>query len=239
MSNISDKVQKLLAKAQDESVSEQEAEAYLAKAAQLMMEYNIDAALLAAKAKVFLYPTSKVLFCVPQFAAQKTTLMGVIARSFSCKAILTKNAARNKGIAEVTVFGFENDIDSVSTIYSSAVVIGEIGSARRRNQGNTSRGYHSSYWAGYANGIMDQLDKSSEETRKTAVVNDSGADIVLRDRSTAVNDLLNKTFPSLRNIRRTTSNRDGFYAGKSDGVNANLFGRNTVSSNRAEIGAGK
>ena len=60
-SRLLERVHKLLAKAEDESVTPPEAQALTAKAAELMAKYGIDRALLAADRPETDRPTSKML----------------------------------------------------------------------------------------------------------------------------------------------------------------------------------
>lgn len=235
MSSMPERIQKLLDKAGSEATPEGEREALLARASEMMATYNIDAAMLSAAAQVFTSPSSELFYVVNPFSVPKVSLLAHIAKSFSCKAIIEKNAAKNSGVAEIRVFGFENEILATQTIFVSALLVGMMKSEARRREGNTSRGYHSSYWTGFAVGVGEQLNAATETATKTAENANAGTSIVLRDRSLAVNKLVNETYPRFRTIRRTYSNGGGFRDGKTDGANANLRSNNGVGSGRRSI----
>jgi hypothetical protein len=236
MSSMPEKITKLLDKAAHEATPEDERESLIAKASELMTAYNIDAAMLAAKTQVFPSPSSKVFYIVPQFVVPKTSLLSAIAKSFSCVAIREKKASANNGVAEIRVFGFENEIIATETIYVSAVLIGMMKSDARRREGNTSRGFHSSYWLGFSIGVGEQLTAATKSATDEALSKNTGTAIVLADRSTLVDRMVKDTYPYITYTKRRYSNSSGFNAGKQDGVNANLRNSNSVGSNRRAIG---
>jgi len=235
MSDITDKVQKLLDKAASLSAMEdvhyqQEAEAILAKATAMMVEYGISNGLLAAKAKVTLKPTHRMFYAANPFAPAKTSLLTVIGKTLGCYTVLTKNAARNDGVAECHVFGYQDDLDSLEILFVSAQLIAMRGAERQKRLGKTSRGFQSSYWTGFYIGIREQLNTAAEQVKQASQASDAGTNIMLRDRALAVNGLVNETYPRLRKIQRSYSNSEGFNTGKADGRNANLTQSSNISS---------
>jgi len=232
-----DRVEKLLARAQREDTPESEAEWCLQKAAEIMHTYNIDAKLLSLKAQVKLAPDVRQFYIVPPFVTQKITLLAVIARSFGCQVITGrgKSAAKNDGVAECDVFGFENEIEATQTLYISAVVVGELGSARRRKQGNTSKKYQTSYWGGFASGINEQLKAATQQAETEAENKQAGTALVLRDMRSEVDKLMREKYPHVKFVRRPVTDYAGYSDGKSDGLNADLYSRNQVSTTRRAL----
>jgi hypothetical protein len=237
MSDMITRVQKLLAKAQDESIPESEREALMARAAELMHSYNIDAKLLSLKAQVTLAPAMEVFYVTPSFVVQKTSLLNAIAQSFGCRVITPrgKTAAKNGGVAECEVFGFANEIEATQMLYCSAVVVGEMGSATRKREGHTDKSYHTAYWAGFASGIYLQLQEATQKAETEAENKQAGTSLVLASMSDQVDALMKKRYPHIRTVRRKVRSAEGFYAGKSDGQSADLYGRNRVSGNTKSI----
>ena len=81
------KVRKLLAKAEDPAATAHEAEVYTAKAAQLIADYGIDRALLAAADPSRDPVGDRVVDLDPPYAADKAELLATVATRLRCKAV--------------------------------------------------------------------------------------------------------------------------------------------------------
>jgi hypothetical protein len=84
-SRLLDRVHKLLAKAEDESVSPPEAEALTAKAAELMAKYGIDRALLAASKPDTDAPASRLIDIDNPWGRVKAHLLCSLAAALRCQ----------------------------------------------------------------------------------------------------------------------------------------------------------
>src|SRR6201988_2082599 len=102
-SALLDRVRKLLAKAEDESVTPPEAQALTAKAAELMAKYGIDRALLAADRPETDQPASRVLDLDNPGARVKAHLLCGLGSALRCQCILLSPAG---GGSRVHVFGY-------------------------------------------------------------------------------------------------------------------------------------
>lgn len=233
MSDHSDRIQALLNKAADPATSQEEAESYLAKATFFMAKYNIEVAVTNEKEHKVNKTLSHLFYVVKPFTPHKVSLLSVIATSLGCQVIVKLSGAQNDGTAVCDVFGYENDMDTLSTLFVSAQLIAAHGSEYQRRQGHTDRGFHASYYAGFPVGIRSQLENSSE-TAKIEAQNSlnaihpgssSSVDIMLVTKELAVNDLVKKTYPRLRRLTRSYTNSTGFNAGKRDGASADITGK--------------
>jgi hypothetical protein len=83
-----DRVRKLLAKAEAEGVTQQEAEALTAKAAELMAKYGIDRALLAARRPETDEPSSRMVDVDNPWGRVKAHLLCGLASALRCQCIL-------------------------------------------------------------------------------------------------------------------------------------------------------
>ena len=87
-SRLLDRVRKLLAKAEDESVTPPEAQALTAKAAELMAKYGIDRALLAADRPETDRPANRMLDIDNPWARVKAHLLCGLGSALRCQCIL-------------------------------------------------------------------------------------------------------------------------------------------------------
>src|SRR6202042_2954643 len=87
-----DRIRKLLAQAEDDAVTTAEAEAFTAKAAELMARYGIDRALLAAAEPGTDEPADKIITIPNPWAAVHAHLLTGIASAMRCRCILPGTA---------------------------------------------------------------------------------------------------------------------------------------------------
>src|ERR1700735_5608581 len=118
-SRLLDRVHKLLAKAEDESVTPPEAQALTAKAAELMAKYGIDRALLAAERPETDQPTSRMLDIDNPWARVKAHLLCGLASALRCQCLLL---AANRPGARIHIFGYTSDIERTDLLYSSVLI---------------------------------------------------------------------------------------------------------------------
>ena len=113
-----DRIRKLLAQAEDAAVTPAEAEAFTAKAAELMARYGIDRALLAAARPETDQPADRIITIPNPWAAVHAHLLCGIAAAMRCKCVLpgTGHGAR------VHVFGYASDIERAELLYTSLLV---------------------------------------------------------------------------------------------------------------------
>ena len=82
-----DRVRKLLAKAEAEGVTTAEAEAFTAKAAELMARYGIDRAMLAAARPQTDRPANRMIDVLGPWAQVKAQLLGGLAAAVRCSCV--------------------------------------------------------------------------------------------------------------------------------------------------------
>ena len=92
-----DRVRKLLAQAEDDSVTPAEAQAFTAKAAELMAKYGIDRALLAADRPETDQPANRILDIDNPWAREKAHLLSGLASALRCQCILLGSAGQEAG----------------------------------------------------------------------------------------------------------------------------------------------
>lgn len=197
-------VRKLLAKA--ESVNEEEAALFAAKAQELLLKYNLDSAVLAEEEK----PEATKLDI--DVANDKSSWVGVlyngIARSNGCYVVQTtyRRPDGHEG-HRFHVFGRQANIEVVQ--YLGAYLYREIRRLSRPKGVKTVSAWRNAFRHGATVIVINRLSEgmrqfasSSDATKALVVVLDSEA-MALRD----------KMFPKLGKSRTSSVNAAGFNAG--------------------------
>lgn len=110
---IIDKIRGLLAKA-EATEFEDEAEAFLGKAAELMAKYRIDEAVLEAAGKAATDPIERVSVTIGKWRSAKGTLVVQLCEAFDCHAIWA-----NKRTGKLGLVGHTSDLEVVRALLTS------------------------------------------------------------------------------------------------------------------------
>jgi len=207
-----ERVRALLAKAESTGFDE-EAEAFTAKAQELMTRHSIDAALLASHAEgtqAGEQPTGVRIGVDDPYAQAKGYLLTVVGEASRCRTVLSPHF----GFA--TIFGFEADLGSVELLYTSLLLqarraMEDIGRTGKRAR---SRSFRQSFLVGFATRIGDRLRESAEATVADADHEQGGGLLpVLAERWRQVEELSDETFGGLRGSRISAHDSAGFLSG--------------------------
>jgi len=228
-----EQIQKLLDKAQATDF-EAEAEALTARATALMAQYSIDAAMLGARAKVSFTPTKTVMNITGAYAAANQYMAARIAEAFGASCVFT-NAVNDEGIYVdvVEVYGFESDIDMIRMLYTSVNLqcANLVKDLKGWSAGET-RVIRRSFIYGFAQRVGERLKAQRATATVQAEDSTPGAALVLVDRATLARKAMEKDYPKLGKVRRSTVNAAAFGAGKRAGDRANLHGSGNVGNRR-------
>jgi Protein of unknown function (DUF2786) len=238
---ITERVRALLAKAESTTFPD-EAEAFTAKAQELIARHAIDLAMLG-RDRNDRSPTGdavgrRVLIDDP-YGKAKSMLLGAIATANGCKTVWSA------GLGIATVFGAPNDIDAVELLFASlltqataamvaatpdpAAVPGGL-LLRRRGRGRgkggnggQSRSFRQSFLVAYAVRIGERLQEAAATAADDARA-EHGDNVlpVLAARDAAAEEACAVTFPRLRTQRISTSNPEGWVAGRAAADRARL-----------------
>jgi hypothetical protein len=119
---ILDKIRKLLAQAEDDACTPAEAEAFTAKAAQLIAKYGIDRAMLAdAQPDTDRIGDRTIVMDAP-YARDKAGLLHAIAVPLRCKTVLHRRYVAGRKQLSIHLFGYAADLDRVELLYTSLLV---------------------------------------------------------------------------------------------------------------------
>jgi hypothetical protein len=238
-SRLLDRVRKLLAKAEDESVTPPEAQALTAKAAELMAKYGIDRALLAADRPETDRPGNRILDIDNPWARVKAHLLCGLASALRCQAVLLSTQTGSK----VHVFGFHSDLERLDVLYTSVLIQmwHGLAGAEVPAWSRSARAWRRSWLLGFATAVIAKVraaeHKAACQAAEAANGNGSRTALVLADRAQVIRGEAERAYPLTRTARVTysgTGYRDGYAKGQRADIGT---GRVTRGHERALTGA--
>jgi hypothetical protein len=220
-----ERVRKLLAKAEAEGVTQAEAEAFTAKAAELMARYGIDRAMLAAARPQTDRPGNRMIDVPNPWAQVKAQLLGGLATAVRCACVqvpMTRPGTR------VHIFGYASDLERAEILYTSLLVQMACGLAAAEvpAAARSVRAWRRSWLLGYTSAVVARVRAAEERAAATATPEPSTgktAALVLADRALVIRRECERAYPVTRTLRVTytgTGYRDGYTEGQRADVGA-------------------
>ncbi|WP_431935611.1 DUF2786 domain-containing protein [Micromonospora sp. RP3T] len=219
-SRMLDRVRALLAKAESSGYPA-EAEAFTAKAQELMARHSIDAALLAATAERPDQPGGMRLGTDAPYAAAKALLIQEVAAANRCESVWSDD------LGFATVLGFPADLAAVELLHTSLLVQATAAMLRGRGDrsgrgkgGRRTKGYDESFLNAFALRIGERLRSAS-----TAAAEEHADDRllpVLAARSDAVRERADQLFPGTTRHRLQVRDTEGWSSGATAADRASL-----------------
>lgn len=220
------RVRALLAQAESTNYPE-EADAFTAKAQQLMARHSISAALLDADAHRGGEPGARRIGIDNPYEAPKALLLDAVTPANRCRSVWSK------AFGFSTVVGHEPDLDSVEMLYTSLLVQATAAmnraGARRDGQGRSrTRTFRQSFLVAYASRIGERLTEATDSAVRDAAAGrpadgsaTDGADApadprllpVLAARADAVAAATERMFPDLTLHTLAGNDREGWAHG--------------------------
>jgi hypothetical protein len=210
------KVRALLAKAESTSF-EAEADAFTAKAQELMARHAIDEAVAqCAAVGSGEKPSVRRIPIDDPYAVLKGSLLNVVARTNNVRCVWTSE------YAFMTVIGFETDLDAVELLFTSLLMQASLAMSRE-DQSTASRGdsrtrsFRQSFYLAFADRIQERLTGATEAARVEAEAQ-LGRNLlpVLASRLEEVEDATTRLFPRVGRLRGpSATNAAGWHAGLS------------------------
>jgi hypothetical protein len=237
-----DRVRKLLAKAEDEGVTPHEAEALTAKAAELMAKYGIDRALLAAQRPETDKPDSRLVDIYNPWGRVRAHLLCGLASALRCQPILV---TAEDGTLRVHIFGYASDLERTDVLYTSILIQmwhGLVAAEVPARAANV-RAWRRSWLLGFAAAVTARVRAAEERAAQTASAADaapqSGAALVLADRSLVIRRNVTAAYPHTRTAK-TTYTGSGYDDGYARGKRADIgTGRLRQQADRALTSSGQ
>ncbi|GAB3652651.1 DUF2786 domain-containing protein [Glycomyces tarimensis] len=229
-SKVYDKIRALLAKAESTD-ADAEAEAFTAKAQQLIARHSINEALLAESSEAGLEAAPVRVYIARPYEQPKSELLHVVASANGCRAVYSREAGF------CTVVGGETDLRAVELLYNSLLVqatsaMTRAGSKRDGVGRSRTRSFRQSFLASFAVRIGERLAESADQTARD-VADETGTDLipVLRLRREAVDAKTEAMFPNLTSAAATRiSDYEGHIAGRIAADRARLQGADEVEA---------
>jgi hypothetical protein len=235
-----DRVRKLLAKAEDESVTPQEAEALTGKAAELMARYGIDRALLAAARPETDHPASRVIDIAHPWARVQAHLLCGLGAAMRCQCILLTGCTPG---TRIHIFGYASDIERTDVLFTSLLVQmwQGLAAAPVPAWSSSPRAWRRSWLLGFATSVISRVRAAEHQaaSHATAPAAASGSQtaLVLADRQQVIRAAVEQAYPVTRTARVTYSG-SGYGAGYAKGAQADLGGARLPATGRPALGSG-
>jgi Protein of unknown function (DUF2786) len=220
-----DRVRGLLAKAESTSF-DAEADAFTAKAQELMTRHRIDRVVLESAGRSDdATPLGRRLLIDDPYADAKAILLQAICAANGGHAVWSK------GMGFSTVFAFADELDIIEDLFTSLLVqstaaLRREGSKQDRYGRSRTTRFRRSFLVAFANRIGHRLQEATD----TAVADAEAATgrslvPVLASRATAAEEAAVRSFPQLSAVSPSVTDGEGWHAGT-------LFG------DRADLGVG-
>ena len=230
------RVRKLLAKAEAEGTTPDEAQSLTAKAAELMARYGIDRALLAAQNPETDQPTDRKIDIGNPWARVQGHLLCGLASAMRCQCVILPH--RGPGV-RIHIFGFASDIERADVLYTSLLVQMWQGLAATEvpSWSRSPRAWRRSWLLGFTSAVVARVRAAEQRAATQAGHERTGAgpgtQLVLADRAQIIQRALDHAYPATRKSRMTYSG-SGYGAGYAQGQQADLgSGRLTGKPARA------
>lgn len=207
------RVRALLAKAESTEFAE-EADAFFAKAQELMTRYSLERAMLDAGADgVDGAPGGRRIWLDAPYVSAKTLLIDQVARANRARTVM------HTQLDAVTVLGAEVDLELVEVLSTALLVHAstEMVSAGRQQDGHgrsRTKSFRQAFLVSYASRIGERLTAADVAVARTMSVGDDRLLPVLAARSAAVAEMVDELFPNLATKRVSVSNSAGWGAGR-------------------------
>jgi len=240
--DVLDRVRKLLAKAEDDGVTPQEAEALTAKAADLMARYGIDRARLGALHPETDRPADRVFNLDNPWAAIKAHLLAGLASALRCQSILV---TRPQPGSRVHVFGYASDLERTDILFTSLLVQMARGLAAQPvpAAGGGAKAWRRSWMLGYTTAVVARV-RAAEENAVAEAESSPGPSagpstaLVLADRALTIRRQAEQAYPRTRRTRLTYTG-NGYQSGYREGQKADIGSKKLQPRGNRSLGSGR
>ena len=219
-----DRVRKLLVKAEADGVTQAEAQALTAKAAELMAKYGIDRALLAAARPETDRPADRVIEIGNPWARVQAHLLCGLASALRCQCVILPQAGPG---SRIHMFGFASDIERTDVLYTSLLLQmwQGLSAVEPPAWSRGPRAWRRSWLLGFTTAVVARV-RAAEQAAATRAAdapagNGATAALVLADRTEIIERTLRRAYPVTRSSRVTYSG-SGYGTGYTQGQRADI-----------------
>ena len=220
------RVRKLLVKAEADGVTQAEAQALTAKAAELMAKYGIDRALLAAVRPETDRPDDRIIDVANPWARVQAHLLCGLAAALRCQCVILPHTGPG---SRIHVFGFASDIERSDVLYTSLLLQMWQGLSATEPPAwsRSPRAWRRSWLLGFATAVVARVRAAEQRAAQRAADAPAGsgpsAALVLADRTEIIERTLRQAYPVTRTSRVTYSG-SGYGTGYAQGQRADIGG---------------
>jgi uncharacterized protein DUF2786 len=218
------RVRKLLVKAEADGVTQAEAQALTAKAAELMAKYGIDRALLAAARPETDRPDDRVIDIANPWARVQAHLLCGLAAALRCQCVILPRTGPG---SRIHVFGFASDIERTDVLYTSLLLQmwQGLSAAEPPAWSRSTRAWRRSWLLGFATAVVARVRAAEQRAAQRAAdapaASGPSAALVLADRTEIIERTLRQAYPVTRTSRVTYSGA-GYGTGYAQGQRADI-----------------
>ena len=218
------RVRKLLVKAEADGVTQAEAQALTAKAAELMAKYGIDRALLAAVRPETDRPDDRIIDVANPWARVQAHLLCGLAAALRCQCVILPHTGPG---SRIHVFGFASDIERTDVLYTSLLLQMWQGLSATEPPAwsRSPRAWRRSWLLGFATAVVARVRAAEQRAAQRAADAPAGsgpsAALVLADRTEIIEQTLRRAYPVTRTSRVTYSG-SGYGTGYAQGERADI-----------------
>ena len=234
-------IRKLLAKAERAATSG-EADAYNAKAVELMATHGVDVAMVAsAGGDTRDVVGDRRIAMTDPYSTEKAQLAGGVARALGCRVVRHPGIGRGQ-TAAVTIMGFESDLRRVEVVFTSLLLQATRSVVRQRPpawSGESTTAFRRTWLVGFSSAVHRRLEAAEKGAvqRHDAAVPPGGpsAALVLADRRSLVERAYDDRYGHLRASQPRRLSGTGYGAGAEAGRRADV-GHARVGQPRRALG---
>ena len=220
-----DRARKLLARAEDESVTPTEAVALTGKAAELMARYGIDRARLGAQCPATDQPADTVMTLEDPWAGVKAHLLGGLGQALRCQCVELDDDSATR----MHVFGYASDLERAAILFSSLLVQMTRGLAARQVPESRAK----AWMVGFIAAVVSRVRAAEQAAAQAA--DGSGTEgpaaggdglstaVVLADRELVIRRITEQAYPRTEKTYITFTG-GGYCDGYRQGQNADISG---------------
>jgi Protein of unknown function (DUF2786) len=223
------KVRALLAKAEHQSTPPAEAEAFTAKASELMARYGIERAMVAEADPASDPITDREIVLAPPYALDKRDLLARVAEALRCRVVYRQRWVNGRRQISALVIGFGSDLDRVEMLFTSLLVQAAHALAVEPVPAwENKAAYRRAWLAGYATAVAARLHAAEQHAQNQmdtgSRADDRSVAVVLADRKSQLDRVYDERFGRLGRARRRSLAGSGAGDGYAAGQRADLGG---------------
>jgi hypothetical protein len=232
-------VRKLLAKAESPACTPAEAEAFTAKAAELIAKYGIEEAMLTAADPTRDAVGDRVIVVYAPYFNERAILLANIAERMGGRAVQRSRRHRTgTDNVEVHLFGYGTDLERIELLYTSLLIQSANGLSHATVPHYEGvRAFRASWLRGFTRAIVARLDAAAKKAQAEAEAQRVGGPstaLVLADRSALVSRAVADVYPRVR-LAPSALSGSGQTAGYAAGMRADIGGTGLGGQRRRAV----